>query len=1231
MARTTLAALAALAASVGSAAGFMEDLPLRVLSITPAASDGGDDSMQISGKDALTVTFSRAVIALGSDFGPEGRDIPADKVPFTTSVDVPGRLRWVTTFTARFDPTDDWPKDLDFTLEVNPRLTSFDGTALADVPGARRFTTPGVSVWLNRVTSETASAATDGTWVPDITNGPLSGAKEVPPDGILTIGFTADVDPDLVAPGISLRDGDGEPLQADSPTIEVLPCEKSWDTKCISARVNGELDMNTKYKVVVAAGTHYNALCGPTATEFSFDISGLVPFQIPCVAPCRLLCSATQKKQNFHLLHIRRFLQGMEIPENQYRQQRPTYRLWNLWLRHGLKSTLSQLQRTISIDPPIDFTLSQLNKATVQMGGDFEPSTTYTITVAASARVTDGFDLPLQEGGSMFETHDEATFFVEAGSYNAADATFCAAAGFPEQWTALAQGTDQCLIGYRDRADGCEGHPPKYIDGFAVKLTDASIIGAIASLYNRQSNFPAEDAATAQASAPLTDELAEVSIETADLLTDSGVFVHSRWDSVQYSSSATNPQKTSALGSVTSIGATFVMSSQTQMTAWITEIASNADVSGAEVTVYQIANSYQCTPDQVTRITSATTGREGTVTLDLSSIPNSYNTLVAVVQHNEKLAFIRNLPRYRTYNNGGQPDAAVVTDRALYKPGDTVHVKAYVRDHSGENLEIPTGTYQLQMNWKHDGSPQTTVDVEFDTTYGTLSTDLTVPHDADFGVTQVEVYWTGNDRGNRRFLDGQGITIADPRPPTVHLDFGTQDDVKVVAPDGAAHLMLSTMTYTGAHVADSKVTVTWNVQQNWNYGNSNGEHVGLSALLSNTAQVSTTSADLPTSGHFDIITGADGTATEALTIDNFAQIARIGDTLNLDAEWVGPTREVVHESLALTISESEWEVAVITTSADPLPGFTFGLQINVREVVGHASILGTDVDVNLYAWDDDETVRMDNGAPVMPSDSLFHCTVSADGGASISCPLALPDVGKYALVGCAVDPTGRSVCSAAVLGQTREDWENNPLHTLNSAIAFVPNKQTYQVGETAALQFFNPYEAGARAMVRWGNKLSKQTAVQSFDSSGLQTVELRLGDECRGGCHVMIVLTAPMQPASLRMPVQVPTSPLFDWHAPQVTVAHHVLAVPSDENQLTVDVTVDDAVQRPGSAAGFTVTLRDPAGNPVAGQVAAFAVDSAFLDLKPHPMTDLATEFAVNMLDQQQVHAQSSLDDLSYA
>ena len=90
-------------------------------------------------------------------------------------------------------------------------------------------------------------------------------------------------------------------------------------------------------------------------------------------------------------------------------------------------------------------------------------------------------------------------------------------------------------------------------------------------------------------------------------------------------------------------------------------------------------------------------------------------------------------------------------------------------------------------------------------------------------------------------------------------------------------------------------------------------------------------------------------------------------------------------------------------------------------------------------------------------------------------------------------------------------------------------------------------------------------------------------------------------------------SSLFDATLPQRITSSHTLVVKGASSVITVGVTVDAAIAKPGKKAGFTVTLKDAAGNPVAGEVAVFVVDKAFLDIKPHPSHDLNAKLDVDL------------------
>ena len=184
-------------------------IPLDVVSVTPSTDsaavvspDAPPTPVALSNRDAVTVTFSRAVIALGSDFGPGA--LPPNLTPFTLDPPVAGHLRWVTTSIARFDPAAEWPPELELTLSLNPSLATYDGAKFATSSQQWQFTTPQLRISSARVRSEAALRLTNGTW--SSTAHPLArGAHEVPPDGRIVLWFSADVELPLLQASLKLH------------------------------------------------------------------------------------------------------------------------------------------------------------------------------------------------------------------------------------------------------------------------------------------------------------------------------------------------------------------------------------------------------------------------------------------------------------------------------------------------------------------------------------------------------------------------------------------------------------------------------------------------------------------------------------------------------------------------------------------------------------------------------------------------------------------------------------------------------------------------------------------------------------------------------------------------------------------------------------------------------------------------------------------------------------------
>ena len=157
-----------------------QPVPLKVTSISPGNPE--TSSTTLRNRDAITVVFSRSVIALGSDFGMAAPALfdalptaaaAAENVPFYFTASgaekpVPGKFRWVSTYIARFDPDVNWPLDLSFELRMNPALEAWDGTRVTvdERHSKRKYRTDhltGGGGW-SQITSEQALRLTNHRW-----------------------------------------------------------------------------------------------------------------------------------------------------------------------------------------------------------------------------------------------------------------------------------------------------------------------------------------------------------------------------------------------------------------------------------------------------------------------------------------------------------------------------------------------------------------------------------------------------------------------------------------------------------------------------------------------------------------------------------------------------------------------------------------------------------------------------------------------------------------------------------------------------------------------------------------------------------------------------------------------------------------------------------------------------------------------------------------------------------
>lgn len=253
----------------------------------------------LTGKQALTVTFTHAIIALGSDWGPGA--LPDALDPFDMSPRVAGSVRWVTTSIARFDPAVDWPTDLSLSVRVKPSLVSYAGLTLdRSTNPTHAFSTPPLGMSAGRVRSALALAVTNGSWQASLH--PIApGALELPPDAAIELDFSHAVHRPTLARGLILDPPAGCPPDS-GPGLILEACGQpsptcvSLSLRCGDGGDGGEappaLAVGAVHRIVLPRGSLYHEECGGTGEELSVTVSGMVPFSIPFTQVSRSVCPA---------------------------------------------------------------------------------------------------------------------------------------------------------------------------------------------------------------------------------------------------------------------------------------------------------------------------------------------------------------------------------------------------------------------------------------------------------------------------------------------------------------------------------------------------------------------------------------------------------------------------------------------------------------------------------------------------------------------------------------------------------------------------------------------------------------------------------------------------------------------------------------------------------------------------------------------------------------------------
>ncbi|KAI8474281.1 MAG: hypothetical protein J3K34DRAFT_375003 [Monoraphidium minutum] len=1203
-----------LSAGPARAAFLQQALPLEPVVSTPAELLTNETAgITVSGRMSLMAVYSRPVIALGSDFGQA--TLPASMVPFTLGCPVPGLGRWVTTTIYRFDASVEWPPDLDCAFKWNTALKTFDGAplALSSQPTHQLVTAP-MTFDVIDVSSKLANEVTGDQW--NAYRGMADdNFPEVPPDGNVTLSFSYPVVLSSLQSALKVTsccsrdDGRGR-------SLKVLPCGPPFavpdpfaaasksamaaNSTCAVIQITPGLGAGQVVALSLQKGATYNPVAGKArAASKPTYLWGLRKFRIPL-------------RDNFQQLTGPNDTFG-------YADNGVSYRRVSMWLPHGLAAgtKASDLVPQIAIckykdaykwsSPcqPVKFYLERVNKGKLLMRvPSFSPRDHYQLRVKANPNIKDGFGLPLQASEAFFYTTDPNPDFSwpELAGGGSLVILEPAPGSPPLQWPVVSRGSprwDSDPAGAAAWGLDAKSYPAALQAAADMNAMPTKLGGTRASLKRNTGALPSFGE-LALSGAPGLQLVANTLRGSAT----KGSSDFSGINNAMYVCQSALQYTSVIMG--------------TQMTAWVTDTRAVPPpaVANAEVTVF-LASYGQA----ATKGPSCVTAANGTCTIDLKELlQGRYGSVSALVQaagHGLLMVNGIDTPYVPSLDDsssdvGAKWSGQLVLDRVLVQPGDALHITGYLQARGSAGLSLPpasltSATLSISPAWAAAESGPTRVTVAVDPAFGSFHANLSVPASAQLVQYEVALQLApeagGGGASDRAAVASESFQVADPRPPTAVLNLTAPD---WALPASAVKALIKVTSYLGADVSDATIRVTWTVPL--------------------------------ATGAVNVTTDARGRAVVLIPLGDLpkANATKLGDSLEIKANWVGPTGDVYDETASVKMAEGPVDSYALRSPATDAPGVPFVVAARTSLNDGAGTVIeGVSVAVSLK--------------PASPG-ALANCSASEkaalarqrcvavsgappvkEGGSGAACTLAIPCAADLLIETCALSfangtkikggaAGGPPPCSRSPLGRNTSAWAAAPW-AFQPALSLLKDRENYTLGSTAALSFaLPPYTGAASGVVIWGGAGGHRTKALPRLAPGPNGVSLGpLGGECRGGCKAVVVISVGrnLGKSDLGKLPKVPTSKLFDPLAPY-TLSDSISLTVLGDNRLDVTVAVegdgglrtrvgDTAVAAPLGGAAITVDVKDATtGKPAAGaQVTLVVVDQAVLDLMPYDVKDL--------------------------
>ena len=534
---------------------------------------------------------------------------------------------------------------------------------------------------------------------------------------------------------------------------------------------------------------------------------------------------------------------------------------------------------------------------------------------------------------------------------------------------------------------------------------------------------------------------------------------------------------------------------------------------------------------------------------------------------------------------------AVFTERGIYRPGESVHVKAIVRTGSLGSLVPPAVGDSLRWVFT-DREGQVVGDTTVALSpFGTAARTITVPASAQVGYHGVRIEM--RRQGAWQSIGWTNYRVAEYRPPEFLVDV-TARELPVV-PGDRFDVGVAARYLFGAPMGHSPVS--WTARQQpvgaWALGipGTDGWQVGDAGWW--------WEDDAGDSGPRLFANGTDtldarGEGTISVVSPAATQRAT---RLTIEAMVTDVNRQTVATNTSAIVHPAAFYIAARQQGKSWFWREREAQAIAVRAVRPDGSAEpNVRVRGALVRREWHRVRRERNGIAQLigewVSDTVARCVVTTTSAEPPTCSLAPRGGGMHMVVLEATDAAGRRAVTTFgrwVAGSGFVPWSDATQFTMQ----VVTDRDRYSVGDTATVMLASPFTDAEAWVTVEREGIIEQRRMRL--TSGATTLTLPITEAYAPNAFVSVVVTRGRS---------APPGPIDDPGRPTMRVGYAEIRVTPEVKRLDVRVEPLAPEFRPGDTARVRLTVRDARGAPARSEITVWAVDEGVLALTGYKTPD---------------------------